>query len=161
MLWENKIKCFSEIPLGSIPCPILHIQLEIKPIKTLVGNITSIQSNQTAGYNPMHMEFSGGMELVGGGSGVRTSFWWVELKHLPVWTSPPGAGHCRREVIDAGMVLWDLSTFARALKTVHMKIIDFSLTFPQLWMPLSSLPAEITAVRDAVKPRPWWGIWKL
>lgn len=38
MLWESKIKCYSEIPLEFIPCPILHTRLEMKPIKTLIYN---------------------------------------------------------------------------------------------------------------------------
>ena len=51
---------------------------------------------------------------------------------------------------DTGMVLWDLEdSFARTQQTVHVTIKDFSWTFPQHWMPLSSLPAEITARRSA------------
>lgn len=46
---------------------------------------------------------------------------------------------------------WGLeNSLARALETVHIKIIDFSLTFPQHWMLLTSLPAGITARRDAM-----------
>lgn len=36
MLWENEKKYHSEILLESIRYPILHIRLEIKPVKTLI-----------------------------------------------------------------------------------------------------------------------------
>lgn len=64
------MKCSSETPLESIPCPILHIRLGITPIKTLIYN--QYKPNQTTGYNLRSMELSGGMELVGGGGGLRT-----------------------------------------------------------------------------------------
>lgn len=149
MLWESKIKCYSEIPLESIPCPIFHIRLEIKPIKMLIYN-----QNKTQSDNWLQSHEHGVLRRNGAGRWWRwpenSAFWWVELEHLLVWTSPPGAGHLHREMIDRETVLWDLANrFARALKTVHMKIMDFSLTFPQYWMPLSSLPTEITARGDA------------
>lgn len=134
MLWESKRKCYSDILLESIPCPILHIRLEIKPIKTLIYNQYKTQPD-----NWLWSHEHGVVRRNGAGRWWRwpenSALWWVELEHLLVWTSP-GAGHLHGKMIDHGTVLWDLENrFARALKTVHMKIIDFSLTSPQCWMP--------------------------